>query len=254
MQCQLCHLRLELSNLCRSQVGLKGQPTIAHMIMSSPMVTATLQPILVLLRAQMPRIPKKSLVRGRSCANTVQLTEAHQLVSVEIGMHQCMHSTNRPEIGYEDGRRFHSFRCAAWSCKQRVHRYLDKKDGKSTGNLRKHAKSCWGAEAVEVAEGVIFSLSAYQDRDEVRPNLTDDLPELKSSIGFARMVTHSTLSVIQASTTWWKLAGLSTIYHRRRLYLATFDRYLCEQEIASQRCWMWASICMIRGKAYRYPL
>ena len=48
-----------------------------------------------------------------------------------------------PEIGYEDGRRYHSFRCAARSCKQRIRRYLDKKDGKSTRNLRKHAKSCW---------------------------------------------------------------------------------------------------------------
>jgi hypothetical protein len=57
-----------------------------------------------------------------------------------------------PEIGYEEGRCYHSFRCAAWGCKQCICRYLNKKDRKSTGNLRKHAKSCWGAEAIEAVK------------------------------------------------------------------------------------------------------
>jgi hypothetical protein len=56
-----------------------------------------------------------------------------------------------PDIGYEDGRRFHGFRCAARGCKKVVRRFLDKSDARSTGNLRKHAKSCWGEEAVEAA-------------------------------------------------------------------------------------------------------
>ena len=33
-----------------------------------------------------------------------------------------------------------------------MRRYLDKSDAKSTSNLRKHAKSCWGAETVEAAD------------------------------------------------------------------------------------------------------
>lgn len=67
-----------------------------------------------------------------------------------------------PEIGYEEDRRYHSFRCAARGCKQRIRRYLDKKDGKSTGNLRKHAKSCWGAEAVEAAGTVKTAAEARE--------------------------------------------------------------------------------------------
>lgn len=33
-----------------------------------------------------------------------------------------------------------------------VRRYLDTSDSKSTGNLRKHAKICWGAETVAAAD------------------------------------------------------------------------------------------------------
>ena len=33
-----------------------------------------------------------------------------------------------------------------------VHHYLDTGDAKSTGNLRKHARVCWGAEAVAAAD------------------------------------------------------------------------------------------------------
>ena len=35
-----------------------------------------------------------------------------------------------------------------WGCKQHIHCFLDKGDAGSTGNLRKHAVSCWGETAV----------------------------------------------------------------------------------------------------------
>ena len=35
-----------------------------------------------------------------------------------------------------------------------VRRFLDSKDAKSTSNLRRHAKGCWGADAVESSKGV----------------------------------------------------------------------------------------------------
>ncbi|KAG1857367.1 hypothetical protein DFJ58DRAFT_659107, partial [Suillus subalutaceus] len=57
-----------------------------------------------------------------------------------------------PEIGYHEGHRFHEFKCAATSCKKGVHRYLDKKDAKSTSNMQKHAKICWGEETVKLAD------------------------------------------------------------------------------------------------------
>jgi hypothetical protein len=48
------------------------------------------------------------------------------------------------------------FECAAGRCKSRsgrdVRRFLDKGDAKSTSNLRKHAKGCWGDETVAAAD------------------------------------------------------------------------------------------------------
>lgn len=61
-----------------------------------------------------------------------------------------------PRIEYFKSRRAHVFECAAGRCKARnggdVRRFLDKGDRKSTSNLRKHAKICWGDEAVEAAD------------------------------------------------------------------------------------------------------
>lgn len=57
-----------------------------------------------------------------------------------------------------EGRRIHEFTCVAKTCKGRgkdariVRRYLDKKDGKSTSNLRRHAKQCWGDKTVRGAD------------------------------------------------------------------------------------------------------
>lgn len=53
------------------------------------------------------------------------------------------------------GRRTHVFSCAKPSCSYTLRRYVDKKD-RSTGNMRKHALSCWGddvvARAMEIAD------------------------------------------------------------------------------------------------------
>lgn len=52
----------------------------------------------------------------------------------------------------------HVFECIAETCKARgkkarqVNRYLDKADARSTSNLRKHAKVCWGPEVVEAGD------------------------------------------------------------------------------------------------------
>lgn len=56
-----------------------------------------------------------------------------------------------PTIEYHDQRRCHVFKCAARGCKHHVRRYLDTKDAKSTGNMRKHVKSCWGEAALQAA-------------------------------------------------------------------------------------------------------
>jgi hypothetical protein len=62
-----------------------------------------------------------------------------------------------PSIEYIKEHRVHVFECAAKHCKGRgngrwVRRYLDTSDAKSTGNLQKHARTCWGAETVAAAD------------------------------------------------------------------------------------------------------
>jgi hypothetical protein len=62
-----------------------------------------------------------------------------------------------PSIEYVKDRRVHVFECSARHCKGKgngrmVRRYLDTGDAKSTSNLRKHAKVCWGVETVAEAD------------------------------------------------------------------------------------------------------
>ena len=60
-----------------------------------------------------------------------------------------------PMIEYVDGRRSHWFQCMAKTCKHKSHgvqRFLDRGDAKSTSNMRKHAKKCWGDAVVASAD------------------------------------------------------------------------------------------------------
>ena len=72
-----------------------------------------------------------------------------------------------PSIEYIKGRRVHVFECNAKHCKGKgngcmVRRYLDTTDAKSTSNLRKHAKICWGEEAVMAADQTRDVLAAHE--------------------------------------------------------------------------------------------
>ncbi|KAG1760281.1 hypothetical protein EDD22DRAFT_781373, partial [Suillus occidentalis] len=57
-----------------------------------------------------------------------------------------------PVIGHVNGQRFHAFSCCTKGCNQSIRRFLDKADAKSTSNMRKHAKKCWGTETVEIVD------------------------------------------------------------------------------------------------------
>jgi hypothetical protein len=59
-----------------------------------------------------------------------------------------------PAIEIIEGRRSHLFACAGNGCKYTCRRYLDKGDSNSTGNLRKHVRTCWGEEALQAAENM----------------------------------------------------------------------------------------------------
>ena len=59
------------------------------------------------------------------------------------------------EIGYQDGRKYHYFNCAAPKCKSNggVRRYQDSQDRAATGNLKIHAIKCFGRDVVNAAFG-----------------------------------------------------------------------------------------------------
>ncbi|KAF8867748.1 hypothetical protein BD779DRAFT_1615823 [Infundibulicybe gibba] len=70
----------------------------------------------------------------------------------------------RPAVETINGRRSHVFQCAAKSCLNKsrgVRRFLDKGDSKSTGNMLKHARKCWGADTIQAA-------TLAKDADAVR--------------------------------------------------------------------------------------
>ncbi|KAH8987624.1 hypothetical protein EDB92DRAFT_1785190, partial [Lactarius akahatsu] len=76
-------------------------------------------------------------------------------------------------VEYKDGRKSHVFKCGASHCRKQgsesgpfVRRFLDKADKNSTGNLRRHAKGCWGVDVVAAAD-------AIQDGDAVRAALAN---------------------------------------------------------------------------------
>ena len=63
----------------------------------------------------------------------------------------------RPSVEYINNHHVHIFECSATCCMgkgngQMVCHYLDTGDAKSTSNLHKHAKICWGEEAVAATD------------------------------------------------------------------------------------------------------
>jgi hypothetical protein len=100
--------------------------------------------------------------------------------------------TSAIQIGYEHGRKFHFFPCAARKCRNPshgVHCYLDSKDKAATSNLKSHAVRCFGQPAADAAfqfqkdtsrDGSIFSAFARQGQRPVQfshQNHTD--PEIQ---------------------------------------------------------------------------
>ncbi|KAF8873433.1 hypothetical protein BD779DRAFT_1451904 [Infundibulicybe gibba] len=57
------------------------------------------------------------------------------------------------KIGFDNGRKYHFFTCAARKCKNHggVRRYQDSKDRAATSNLKTHALKCFGAAAIDAA-------------------------------------------------------------------------------------------------------
>lgn len=101
-----------------------------------------------------------------------------------------------PTIGYDNGRRYHEFQCFAKSCNKKVRHYLDKKDVGSTGNLHKHAKSCWGSETVQAATAV----KSAKEAREVLSNSKDGSIAAAFAIKGKGKVTYSHRQHTRAET------------------------------------------------------
>ncbi|KAG1861978.1 hypothetical protein C8R48DRAFT_583107, partial [Suillus tomentosus] len=62
----------------------------------------------------------------------------------------------------------HEFKCQARGCKVKVRRFLDKGDARSTGNMQKHVRLCWGDKVLKAADSV-------KDADEVCLNIVSSI-------------------------------------------------------------------------------
>lgn len=58
---------------------------------------------------------------------------------------------SKATIKYSGTRLYHNFACVGKGCNTSIRRYQDTGDAKSTGNLRRHADTCWGKAAVNMA-------------------------------------------------------------------------------------------------------
>jgi hypothetical protein len=57
------------------------------------------------------------------------------------------------EMANKPSRKCHTFICRLPTCSNPgIRRYLDTKDRQSTGNMRRHARECWGREVVDKAD------------------------------------------------------------------------------------------------------
>ncbi|KAF9227251.1 hypothetical protein BS17DRAFT_694894, partial [Gyrodon lividus] len=57
-----------------------------------------------------------------------------------------------PAIEEADRRRSHIFKCCTRGCKVTICRYLDTTDARSTGNMWKHARKCWGEDSLKATD------------------------------------------------------------------------------------------------------
>ncbi|KAA1479015.1 hypothetical protein DENSPDRAFT_753489, partial [Dentipellis sp. KUC8613] len=76
-----------------------------------------------------------------------------------------------PTVEYRKGRRYHTFRCLAKGCSKSVSRCLKTGDATSTGNMRKHARHCWGDEIIDAADQAA-NISVVREKI-VKPFLRD---------------------------------------------------------------------------------
>jgi hypothetical protein len=75
-----------------------------------------------------------------------------------------------PKIIEINDRHAHKFKCSARGCKATVCQFLDKKDAFSTGNMRKHVRSCWAHWGADI----LAAANSAKDLEEVWMKIVKD--------------------------------------------------------------------------------
>ena len=111
-------------------------------------------------------------------------------------------------IGYGEGCRFHEFFCVAKGCKKSVCWYLDKKDAKSTSNLKKHSRSCLGTEPVKAADR---TKAVSEARDYVVKSLSKDgsIAAIFESVGKGKATYSHQQHIVFVSPVWSSFLPIS---------------------------------------------
>lgn len=81
-----------------------------------------------------------------ACIQNANKTTERLMEEWTLPIYACFSPT--PDIIHVDGRHAHKFKCCASGCKQTIRRFLDKSDAKSTGNMHRHVRICWGEDVV----------------------------------------------------------------------------------------------------------
>ena len=76
----------------------------------------------------------------------------------------------QPTARYKNKRPVVTFQCL--KCKTKLDRFLDTKDKTSSSNLRKHGKTCWGSDVIELL-GRLERITPKESRKAARGYLTD---------------------------------------------------------------------------------
>lgn len=133
--------------------------------------------LVMMLKSKSKRM-RPNLVRPSSFAlNITQLTSCPVLERLQTAWRSAVYTffKRNVKIGFDNGRKYHFFTCAARKCKGTggVRRYQDSKDRAATSNLKTHALKCFGAAAVDAAfkkttpstqDGSVFAAFARQDQ------------------------------------------------------------------------------------------
>ncbi|KAI0079329.1 hypothetical protein K474DRAFT_1568550, partial [Panus rudis PR-1116 ss-1] len=107
----------------------------------------------------------------------------------------------KPEVDIVEkgGRRAHRFHCFNRGCKASIVRYLDKNDARSTSNLHKHARKCWGDATVQAARETANATLAREGLEKLARNSDGSITAAFERTGKGK-VTYSTTQFTRTET------------------------------------------------------